>query len=104
MNLKFLKFKEKKVFKKGSDEINPNPFWNVVLMFTAIMIVFAFSFTFLVFQKVNKEVDASSSGVGSEAAVLPKERLDKILQYFQEKEEKSKEIFNAPAPVIDPSL
>ncbi len=104
MNLKFLKFKEKKVFKRGSAEVNPNPFWNVVLMFGAIMIVFAFSFTFFVFQKVNKEVISGSGGLGAEATVLPKERLEKVLQYFQDREDKSKEIFNSPSPVIDPSL
>ncbi len=104
MNLKFLKFKDKKVFKKGSAEINPNPFWNVVLMFAAVMIVFAFSFTFFVFQRVNKEVISDSTGAGTQATVLPKERLEKILQYFQDREDKSKEIFNSPSPVIDPSL
>lgn len=104
MDIKFPRFKDKKVFKKGSYEIDPNPFWNLVLFISALMIIFAFFFTLLLFKKVNKEVTLSSNDGTLGASTLPKDRIEKVLEHFKAREDKSKEILNSPAPIIDPSL
>ncbi|MDP2789208.1 MAG: hypothetical protein Q8O46_04165 [bacterium] len=104
MKINFLKFKEKKVFKKGSSVINPTPYWDAVLLLTALIVISSFVFSFFIFRKVNIEVVPNPEDAEAEVSALPKERIGKVLEYFKEREKKSAEIINSPSPVIDPSL
>jgi len=53
--------------------------------------------------KINDASVLSVPGA-SEQETIKKERIDKILEYFSEREKKSIEIINSPSPIIDPSL
>lgn len=101
MEIEFLK-KEKK-FKKGGLGIKPDLYWRYILITTFILILVFCVFGFYIFMGINKEpiLPAVSS---NEQETIKKDRIDKVLEYFKVREEKSNEILNSPSPIIDPSL
>ncbi|MFA5936389.1 MAG: hypothetical protein WC822_00760 [Candidatus Paceibacterota bacterium] len=101
MNLKFLK--KKKKFKKGGLGIKPDLYWQYILLVTFILIILASIFGLYIFWGINNESTLPVSNVGEQEAIK-KERIDKVLEYFQEREKKSLEIINSPSPIVDPSL
>jgi hypothetical protein len=101
MNLKFLK--KKKKFKKGGLGIKPDLYWQYILFVTFILIFLASIFGLYIFWEVNNKSTLPVSNIGEQEAIK-KERIDKILEYFQEREKKSLEIINSPSPIVDPSL
>jgi len=101
MKIKF--FKIKKSFKKGGLHTNPDVFWNL-LQGVALAVVFgSVFFGFLLFQKINKEFAPLDTIDNSSVTAVSKERVDKILEYFSGKANKSNEILNSPSPIVDPS-
>ena len=94
----------KKGFKKGSSAVNPNIYWDLMLFLTLGMIIFAFTFGLFVFRKVETGAMPPSDENGAGAEASPRERINKILEYFSTREQKSREIINSPSPIIDPSL
>lgn len=101
MNLKFLKIKKK--FKKRETLIKPNLYWHYILFVTFLLMIAFCVLGFYLFIKTNNELDfpiIKSDG----GEMIQKERVDKFLEYFSEREEKTIEILNAPSFVIDPSL
>ena len=96
--------KIKKSFKKGSSVININFYWDMILLIAFCVILFAFIFGFLVFRRVNTEIGFSAENTGKEIRTFKKERLDQVLEYFAEREAKSKAILFSPSPIVDPSL
>jgi len=101
MNLKFLK--KKKKFKKGGLGIKPDLYWQYILLATFILIILASVFSLYIFWEVNNASILPASNTGEQEAIK-KERIDKVLEYFQERGKKSLEIINSPSPIIDPSL
>lgn len=101
MDIKIPKFK--KGLKKGSSVIDPAIYWEAVLFVALVLVVFSLTFGFFFFRKVNKEVTLPSDSAGGVASVR-EEKLSDILEYFNAREERSKEIVSSPAPIIDPSL
>ena len=101
MNLKFLK--KKKKFKKGGLGIKPDLYWQYILLATFILIILASVFSLYIFWEVNNASTLSVLNTGEQEAIK-KERIDKVLEYFQERGKKSLEIINSPSPIIDPSL
>ena len=102
MKIKF--FKIKKNFKKGNFQINPNFFWKIILSLALIIAVSSFVFGFYVFMNLNSEINPETDTTSAQAGTIKKDRLEKILKYFSDKEKKSAEILNSPSPIIDPSL
>jgi hypothetical protein len=106
MNLKNLKlkiFKHKKTFKKDDSNIDPNVYWKIIVFTFFILSGLAFAFGLYFLNKLEKEflVDQNSS---SSLETDNQERMQGVLEYFSERENKSKTIINSPSPVIDPSL
>ena len=101
ISIKIPKFK--KGFKKGSAAINPNAYWNGILFVSAFLIALVFVAGFLLFRKVSQEPPLSVSS-DRKAESIREEKINEALEYFKAREEKSQQIINSPAPIIDPSL
>lgn len=102
MKIKFSKPKKK--FKKQDFTIYPGLYWKVLLSISFVFMLISFLFSFLVFMKINKESTISSEELDSQIPTIKRERVNNILNYFKEREEKTNEILNSPTSVIDPSL
>lgn len=96
-------FKIKKSFKKGGIHINPDIYWGLSLFIAFIVVLFSVIFGFYLFKKINKGLIISTDN-NTQVQIINKERIDNVLQYFSERKNKSDEILNSPAPVVDPSL
>lgn len=96
-------FKIKKKFKKGGIHINPDIYWGLSLCVGFVIVLCSVAFGFYLFQKINKGLTTSTDS-NAQVQKINKERIDDTLQYFSERENKSTEILNSPAPVVDPSL
>jgi hypothetical protein len=105
MKIKF--FKKENNFKKEKESLwwNINLYWELAVCFMFVVVFLAFFFGYYLFMGINKEpIIMSSSGTSNQIQIIKKERIEKALQYFSLREQKSKQILNSPAPVIDPSL
>lgn len=102
MDLKIFKIKKK--FKKSEHQPDPDFFWRMILSVTFVLVLASFAFGGYLFFKINNEDVDSELQYDGQAKKIGKERLDKVLQYFTERKNKSESIINSPAPVIDPSL
>ncbi len=96
-------FKRKKVFKKGGLHVNPDIYWEALLGIALLIVITSFIFGFLFFGKVNEEFILSGENLESQTKTISKKRIDKALQYFKERKERSDEILNSASPVVDPS-
>lgn len=99
MHIKF--FKKEKSFKKKS--FSPILYWKIVVCAFFVLSVFSISFGFFLFKQVNKKPIFSGENNTSRAKMVKPERINKVLQYFSEREKKSKQIINSPSPISDPS-
>ena len=102
MQIKF--FKRKKSFKKGGLGTNPEFFWDILLFLALAIIILSFIFGFILFRKINRDAISAVDSISEKSQTINKERIDKVLQYFSDREKKSIEILNSSAPVVDPSL
>lgn len=102
MQLNF--FKNKKIFKKGGIHINPNVYWAASLLIAAVLIAAGVFFGFNLFRKINQELITASDSDSIKIQTTDGERIKKVIEYFSEKEQKSLQILNSRAPVVDPSL
>ncbi len=102
INLNFLK--KEKVFKKPGVIIKPNLYWKFILYISFIIIFSSFVFGFYFFSLISNEDEVSSKNFTSYADKIKKERIQKVLKYFSDREDKSAKIVNYPAPVEDPSI
>ncbi|OGI71358.1 hypothetical protein A3B84_00645 [Candidatus Nomurabacteria bacterium RIFCSPHIGHO2_02_FULL_35_13] len=101
MEIKFLK--KKKNFTKGDLNTKPDLYWRYILYMTFTLIFASFAFGLYLFIKINKESNLPVINT-DEQKTIKKERIDKVLEYFEERKNKSIEILNSPSPIIDPSL
>jgi len=101
MGMKFLK--KKRDFIKEDMDIKPSLYWRYILYMTFVLIIISCIFGAYLFMKVNKKLDLPNINL-SEQGIVKKERINKVLEYFKEREDKSIEILNSPSPIVDPSL
>lgn len=97
-------FKIKKNFRKGGLHTNPDVYWNILQGMALLVVVWSTFFGFSLFSKINKEFTLLRGDVGNQAGTTSKERIDKVLEYFSDRKNKSDGILNSPSPIIDPSL
>jgi len=102
MKIKF--FKKEKNFKKTKSELNFYFFWKLAIGFVFVTALLSFLFGYYLFAQINQEYVFNASGDSNNDKTISKERIDKVLEYFSEKQKKSSGILNFPAPMIDPSL
>lgn len=74
----------------------------------SVLIVLIFSFSFFVFgyylfTSINKEVVVSVNDVVGLNSLVTKERINKTLEYFSLREQKSSQILYSASPIVDPS-
>jgi len=100
MQIKFSK--PKNDFKKKGAP-NPDMYWKLIVCVTSLILFSSFVFGYYSFQEVNKEENITPS-TDIEQQKKRTERLEKVLEYFGEREKKSEELLNSPSPVVDPSL
>ena len=104
MQIKF--FKKEKSFKKGREGLwlNMNFYWKLSVGFMFIVFFVSLFFGYYFFMKINEEPASSVNVDSGQAQTIKKERIDKVLEYFSKRAQKSSQILNSPSPVIDPSL
>lgn len=101
MQIKF--FKTKKHFRKKRSEPDPNFFWKLIVLLVCVIIICSFAFGYYLFVQVKDEATSSTLD-SNRKQPIEKERMDKILENFSIRENKSKEIINSPTLIVDPSL
>jgi uncharacterized protein YpmB len=102
MNINLLK--QKKVFKKKDYKLNPNLSWSIIVFLIFIAIVLSFVYGFFLFMKINKDVAISNVDTITHVEESRKIRIEKVLEYFSEREKKSEEILVSPSLAVDPSI
>lgn len=102
MKIKF--FKKENNFKKKNFAFNPNLFWEIAVCGAFIMILLSLFFGYRLFAQINQELVLSDIDKNEQVLQINKDRIEKVLNYFSEREKKSNQILNSPAPVVDPSL
>ena len=103
MKLKIFK-KTEKNFRKGGFHINPDICWEVIIYVAFAVVVLFFIFSFYIFGQVDIENTPVSPAGNTQSQAIRKERIDKVLQYFSDREKNSTNILNSPTPLVDPSL
>lgn len=101
MKIKFLQ--KKKKFKKGGSGIKPDFYWRFLIYISFILISASCIFAVFLFKKVNMNSVLNDLNL-KEQETIKKERIDKVLEYFEERRNKSIEILNFPLFITDPSL
>jgi hypothetical protein len=102
INLNFLK--KNKSLKKENFQINFQFYWTLLLIILVIAILFASFLGYYLFTKASDEKEVSEESIIiKQQEIIKKERIDKVLEYFLEKEKKSSDILNSGVPIIDPS-
>ncbi len=97
-------FKIKKKFKKSEHQPNPDFYWQLLLFITSVLILLAVVFGLHLFFRVNQEDLTSNLEYQGQSQKISKTRIDKALQYFANRANKSETILNSVAPVADPSI
>ncbi|MFA6257192.1 MAG: hypothetical protein WCT29_02555 [Candidatus Paceibacterota bacterium] len=101
MKLELLK--RKKIFKKGGFHTNPNVGWQIIVVVAVGIVAAFFASGFYLFIETNNSLEAPEFADKEEVNVRERTRLEKVMNYFSEQEQKSLEIINSPAQVVDPS-
>jgi hypothetical protein len=102
MNLKFLKFEKK--FKKKEHQPDPDLYWRIVFSVAVFLMLAGLVFGTFLFLKINNEDFSVSLTTSGEGQKINKDRIAKVLQYFTDRQDKSKDILVMPAPRRDPSI
>ncbi len=97
-------FKKEKSFKKKDFTFHSNLYWRIILLGTTIIILLSFIFSYHLFIQINQDPVLLIENNSGQLPLVNKDRIDKVLNYFSEREKKSIEILNSPAPIVDPSL
>ena len=102
MKTNFLK--KEKSFKKKKLQFNPRLCWMFLVCGVCVVSIFSLFFGYYLFMQIEKEPSMSSNGNVTSTRMVKKERIDKVLEYFKGREEKSNQIIKSPSPIIDPSI
>jgi hypothetical protein len=102
MNIDF--FKQKKSFKKKDYFLNINTYWNTFLIVFFIVMIASFAFGFYLFLDINKDFVSIQPDTSAQVEKDRTSRIGKVLEYFSEKEKKSKEVLGSSALIVDPSI
>lgn len=101
MQIKF--FKKEKNFKKENSPFSLNFYWELTVCFVFVATLLSFFFGYYLFMQINKEPVLSVGDISGQVVTVKKERIEKVLEYFSLRKEKSNQIINSGS-VIDPSL
>jgi hypothetical protein len=96
--------KKEKSFQKISLISNVNLYWKFAVYGTFVMSFAFFFFSYYLFMQTNKELIAPVNNNKEQDGTITKERIDKALEYFFLRGQKSNQILYSSSPVVDPSL
>lgn len=96
--------KIKKHFKKESFEISPEKYWQLLVLLFFAVLVLSFVSSYNLYQGINKEDAIFGENNIGKAEKDKKDKINKVLKYFEEREKKSIEILNSENSIVDPSL
>ncbi len=102
MKINFIK--KENVFKKEKMNSNINFYWNLAVSFMFVVALACAVFGYHLFVSVSAESVPLSDGTSSRIDTIKKERIEKVLEYFSVRKQKSNQILNSSVPVVDPSL
>lgn len=102
MQIKF--FKKEKNFKKESFWFNLNFYWSLAVCFMFVTTLVSCFFGYYLFMQINKELIVGTDGASGQVETVKKERIQKVLEYFSLRKQKSNQILNSPSSIVDPSL
>ena len=99
-------FKREKKFSKEKESwwLNINLYWKLTVSFMFAVIIFSSFFGYYFFMKINKESVLETGDTIRRSEIVKLERIEKVLEYFYSRKQKSSQIINSPSPIIDPSL
>ncbi|MFA6258041.1 MAG: hypothetical protein WC671_03495 [Candidatus Paceibacterota bacterium] len=97
-------FKKEKSFKKKDFTFFTNFYWRIILLCAVVIIFLSFLFSYRLFVQINQDSVLPIENNDGQLPIVNKDRINQVLNYFSEREKKSIEILNSPAPVVDPSL
>jgi hypothetical protein len=97
-------FKKENNFKKKEFAFKPNLYWKFTLLGTLIIMILSFFFGYYLFEQINREFVLPTATDNGQIPTINTDRIEKVLNIFSEREIKSNQILNSPAPVVDPSL
>jgi len=97
-------FKKEKNFKKESSRFNLNLYWKLTVCFMFVMALLSFFFSYYLFRQISQEPVLETGGISPQVETINKDRIEKVLEYFSVRKQKSNQILYSPSPVIDPSL
>ena len=101
MQIKF--FKKENKLKKDNFQINPDLYWNITLGIFLLLIIAISFFGYTLFNKVNSPFVYENPNPTVQVETVNKDRLDKVLNYFSDREKKSADILNGASVLVDPS-
>lgn len=79
--------------------------WVVLLLVSTVLLVVIFVLSLLFFNKVSSEDYFKVTPEVTEAPeIISRDKLNKVLEYFAQREAKTKEILSAPLSLPDPSV
>lgn len=104
MKIDFKKIlKRKKHFRKGGFHTNPNIGWQILVLFSFGAGLVFFVIGFMQFRELSAQFQTPVFPEEDWEGAMSRERIEKTLQYFSERERKSKDITTSPASIADPS-
>ncbi|MCX6753180.1 MAG: hypothetical protein NTW62_02450 [Candidatus Nomurabacteria bacterium] len=108
MDLKSLKLKLKSKTKFSSKKeftLNSRLHWDIILYISGLLVVAALVFGFYFFMQANNDLDSlDSETIASKIETLNKNKIQKVLDMFSGREQKSIEILNSATTTPDPSI
>lgn len=104
MQIKFFKKEDRFEKEKESLWLNINLYWELMVFFIIGVILASSLFGYSIFKKISKESFSSAVVTDSQVETVSKQRIEKVLNYFSLRKQKSSQILNSPLPIIDPSL
>ncbi len=90
--------------KKDSQWRSLRLYWKMAVLFMFIVALGSAFFSYYFFRQISKDIIIEEGENLSPVRTIKKQRLEKALQYFSARKEKSTQILSSPAPIIDPSL
>ncbi len=104
MEIKF--FKKEKNFKKEKESLwlDMNFYWELSVCLIFLVALTSLFFGYYFFAQINKESVLETGSTSGKVETVKKERIEKVLEYFSLRKQKSAQILNSPVLVVDPSL
>ncbi len=97
-------FKKEKNIKKENLRFDISLYWKISVFIMLFVIPWVMFFGYSFFMKINKEPVLEVDGTSGQIEKIRKDRINKVLEYFSLKNQKSEQILTTPSSIVDPSI